>query len=98
MKVAIIPCGYNDGVNIEVAKDMFRTIDKLRYLLESIKLFFKKQDKYVKIKGTNCKILGRIGTCHVVCDIGQKEIKIGDTAIFSIHPNFVDSRIRREYR
>lgn len=98
MKVAIISCGYSNGINIINDKDMFRIIDKLRYLVEGIKSFFKKQDKYVKIRGTNCKILGRIGTYHVVCDIGQKEIKIGDTAIFSIHPNFVDSRIRREYR
>lgn len=98
MKVAIIPCGYMDGINVKNEKDMFRTIDKMRYLLDSIKAFFKKQAMYVKINNRNCKILGRIGTYHVVCDIEQKDIKIGDKAIFSINPKFVDSSIRREYR
>lgn len=98
MRVAIIPCGYMNGVNVKNDRDMFRTIDKMRYLLESIKAFFKKQEMYVKINGINCKVLGRIGTYHVVCDIGQKEIKIGDIAVFSVNTKFVDSSIRREYR
>ena len=98
MKVAIIPCGYMNGINVKNDKDMFRTIDKLRYLLENVKSFFKKQDMYVKIHGNNCKILGRIGTFHIACDIDKKEIEIGDTAIFSINTKFVDSNIRREYR
>lgn len=98
MRVAIIPCGYMDGINVKNDKDMFRAIDKLRYLVISIKDFFKKQNMYVKIKGTNCKILGRIGTYHVVCEVGQKDIKIGDKAIFSVNTKFVDSNIRREYR
>lgn len=98
MKVAIIPCGYMNGVNVKNDKDMFRTVDKMRYLLESIKAFFKKQDMYVKIRGSNCKILGRIGTYHVVCDIDEKNVRVGDKAIFSINTKFVDSSIRREYR
>ncbi len=98
MRVGIIPCGYMNGINVKNDKDMFRTIDKMRYLLDSIKAFFKKQAIYVKINDNNCKILGRIGTYHVVCDIGQKDIKIGDTAIFQVNPKFVDSNIRREYR
>lgn len=98
MKVGIIPCGCMDGVNVKDDKDMFRTIDKIRDLVSDIKAFFKKKAIYVKINGSNCKILGRIGIYHVVCDIGQKDIKIGDTAIFSVNTKFVDSNIRREYR
>ena len=98
MKVAIIPCGYMNGINVKNDKDMFRTVDKVRYLLESIKLFFKKQENYVKIRGSNCKILGRIGTYHVICDIDETNIKVGDRAIFSVNTKFVDSNIRREYR
>lgn len=98
MKVAIIPCGYMNGVHVKNDKDMFRTVDKMRYLLESIRAFFKKQAIYVKIKGNNCKVLGRIGTYHVVCDITGKDIQIGDKAIFSVNTKFVDSEIRREYR
>ena len=98
MKVAIVPFGYMDGINVKNEKDMFRTIDKIRYLVRSIKDFFKKQALYVKISGENCKILGRIGTYHVACKIGQKNIKVGDNACFSVNPKFVDSSIRREYR
>ena len=98
MKVAVIPCGYMDGINVKNDKDMFRNIDKVRYLLDSVKSFFKKQAMYVKIKNSNCKILGRIGTYHVTCEIGQKDINIGDQVVFSVNPKFVDSNIRREYR
>lgn len=98
MKVAIVPCGYMDGINVKNDKDMFRNVDKIRYLVGSIKDFFRKQALYAKIGGTNCKILGRIGTYHVVCEIGQKDIKVGDTACFSVNPKFIDSSIRREYK
>ncbi len=98
MKVAIVPCGYMDGINVKNDKDMFRTIDKIRYLVGNIKDLLKRQALYVKIGGINCKILGRIGTYHVVCDISQKDINVGDIACFSVNPKFVDSSIRREYR
>ena len=97
-KVAIIPCGYMDGVNVQNQKDMFRFIDKLRYVVNDIKDFVKKKEVYLKINETNCKVLGRIGTYHMVCDITGKDINIGDTVEISINPRFVDSSLRREYR
>ena len=45
-KIAVIPCGYMDGINIINNRDMFRTIDKLRYIVRDIKDFFKKQKIY----------------------------------------------------
>ena len=96
-KVAIIPCGYADGVNVKVDKDMFRGIDKIRYVVRDIKDCFKKQDLYVKINGEKCKILGRIGMFHVTVDITGKDIKINDEAVFEINPLLVNSNIRREY-
>ena len=97
-KVAIIPCGYMDGINIKNDRDMFRTVDKLRYIVRDVKDFFKKQGIYITIKGQKCKVLGRIGTYHVTCDITNKDINIGDTVIFDVNPKYVDSSIRREYR
>lgn len=97
-KVAIVPCGYMNGLNLSNNRDMFRTIDKLRYIVRDIKDFFKKQGIYVKINDYNSKILGRIGTFHITCDITNKDIKIGDKVIININPKFVDSSIRREYR
>ena len=33
--VAIIPCGYMNGLNLTTGRDMFRTIDKLRYIVKA---------------------------------------------------------------
>ena len=96
-KIAIIPCGYSDGFNVSVQKDMFRKRDKLRYIIRDIKDYFKKQALYVKINGQKCEVLGRIGMYHISCDITGKNINIGDEATFDINPIYVDSSIRREY-
>lgn len=97
-KIAIIPCGYSDGYNVSVGRDMFRNIDKLRYIVRDIKDYFKKQSLYVEINGENCKVLGRIGMYHVSVDVTGKDVKINDEAIFKVSPMYVDSSIRREYK
>ena len=97
-KIALIPAGYMDGVNMETGRDMFRLVDRLRYIVRDIKDFFKNQNMYVKIGDTKCKVLGRIGTYHIVCDITGKNVNIGEKAIININPKYIDSSIRREYR
>ena len=97
-KIAVIPCGYMDGINIINNRDMFRTIDKLRYIVRDIKDFFKKQKIYIKIQDKNYEIIGRIGTYHIICNISNSDIKIGNKVIINVNPKFVDSSIRREYR
>lgn len=97
-KVAIIPCGYDDGFNVTTAKDMFRTIDKLRNISRAIKDLFKKEKILIKIKNENCEVLGRVGTHHIICDITDKDINIGDIVTIQINPKYVDSSINREYR
>ncbi len=96
-KVAIIPCGYMDGVNMQMGADAFRFIDKLRYTFNNFKALFKNKYLTVKIKDKNHKILGRIGTYHVIADVTGTEVKIGDEAIFDLYSGYVDSSIRREY-
>ena len=97
-KVAIIPSGYMDGFNVKNDRDMFRTIDKLRYIVRDVKDFFKKQYLYVEIDNKKCKVLGRVGTYHIVCDITARDVKIGDKVKIQINPKFIDSSVRREYR
>ncbi len=97
MTVAILPCGYIDGYGVEVGRDMFRPVDKLRYVLNDIKAIFKKQAKEITIAGESCEILGRIGTFHVVADITGKGVHIGDEAILPINPTLVNPEIIREY-
>lgn len=96
-RIAILPCGYSDGVNVKVDKDMFRLIDKLRYIVHETKCLLKKQALYVKINEENCKVLGRVGMCHVAVDITGKDIKINDEAQISINPIYVNSNIERVY-
>ena len=96
-KVAIIPCGYMDGVNIQTGRDMFRTIDKIRYIVRDIKDALKKQQIFVTINGKKYPILGRVGTYHVTVDITDNDIKIGDEVIFNANIKHIDSSIRREW-
>ena len=79
-KIAIIPCGYADGINVKVDRDMFRTVDKLRYIVRDIKDALKSKKLYVNINGEQCEILGRIGMFHVCANITGKVIKINDEA------------------
>ena len=74
-RVAIIPCGYINGVDVQVGRDMFRTVDKIRYVVRDLKDMFKKQNHSVFINNQRCEILGRIGTFHVTVDITGKSAK-----------------------
>lgn len=97
-QIAVIPCGYIEGINLQLGRDAFRPIDKLRYIVRDVKDAFKKQKLWVEIGGKNCEILGRIGTFHVIADITGKDINIGDKAIFQVNPTLVDSGVKREYQ
>ena len=96
-KVAIIPCGYADGYNVIVDKDMFRPIDKLRYIVRDTKDAFKDKNLYVRINDKKHKVLGRLGMFHVTVDITGSNVKVNDEVIFEVSPMFVDSSIKREY-
>lgn len=97
-KIAVIPVGYADGYNMVVDKDMFRNVDKLRYIVRDVKDAFKKQFLYVNIKNENCEVLGRVGTFHIIADISGKDIKIGDKVKINVNPQYIDSGVRREYK
>ena len=101
-KIAIVPCGYKDGYNVREQRDMFRKIDKLRYIVRDIKDSFKDKSLYVDIllnfkEYKRCKVLGRIGMYHIAIDVTGLDVKIGDEVSLNVNPMFVDSRIRREY-
>lgn len=96
-KIAIVPCGYTDGFNVKVDRDMFRPIDKLRYIVRDIKDALKNKKLYVTINGEKCEVLGRLGMFHTSVDITGKNIKIGDEVHYEVSPMFVNSVIQREY-
>lgn len=104
-KIAIVPCGYADGYNVREQRDMFRKIDRLRYVVRDIKDSFKDKSLYVNIlckdgneeKYERCKVLGRIGMYHISVDVTGKSVQVGSRVKLDVSPMFVDSSIRREY-
>lgn len=96
-KIAIIPCGYADGYNMKPSKDMFRAIDKIRYIVREFKNLFKKENLYVEIKEKKYPVIGRLGMYHIACDITDSDIDINDEVKIEINPIYVDSKIKREW-
>ena len=54
-KLAIVQVGYMDGYNITMSTDMFRFVDKLRGLSQSVKRFLKKANLKVTINDRKYK-------------------------------------------
>ena len=97
LKIAVIPCGYVEGFNLKSGKDMFRKIDTMRNLVGEIKNLFKKQSLYVQINGKKYEVLGRIGTYHIVVDIKDDKVMVGDKAEMEVNSTIVDSMVDRKY-
>jgi alanine racemase len=104
-KIALVPVGYADGYNVREQRDMFRKIDRLRYIVRDIKDAFKDKSIYVNIlckdnqekQYKRCKVLGRIGMYHISVDVTGKDVQVGNEVKLDVSPMFVDSSIRREY-
>ena len=96
-KAAIIPVGHSDGFNVSSNRDMFRKVDKLRYIINDIKGFFKEQYLKVNINNKNYKLAGRLGMYHSTV-IVDNNVKVGDKAVYEVNPIYIDPRIRREYK
>ena len=96
-KVAIVPCGYADGYNMKPSKDMFRPIDKLRYVVREFKNLFKKENLFVEINGKKYTVIGRLGMYHIAVDITGADVNINDEVKIQINPIYVDSKIKREW-
>lgn len=97
-KVAIIPAGYMNGIKMQTGRDMFRPVDKIRYVVRDLKDTLKDNNYYVNINGQRCRVIGRIGTYHLTVDITGKNVEINDEVLFDINPQYVDSSIRREFK
>ena len=97
-QIAIIQCGYADGYNVIQGKDMFRLVDKLRYIVREVKNFFKKNYLYVTINEQKCRVIGRVGMYHSIIDITEKNVKIGDIVKIDVNPIFINSDIERIFK
>ena len=97
-KIAIVPVGYMDGVNLVNGRDMLRKRDKLRYIVRDIKDAFKDKRIFVTINQERCPVLGMCGTYHITVDITGKDVKIGDEVILDTNIKLVNSEIRRNWK
>jgi len=95
VKIGIVPVGYFDGFGVEKTRDTFRFIDIIRYLYHDIRSC--KKRLYVRIKGQNARILGRINMFNIVVDLTGIEAGTGDEVTLDVNPLFVNPYVEREY-
>ncbi len=97
-KIALIPVGYNDGLNKNKLRDNFTLKENILSVCIELKKIFKDNNIKATINGKKYNILGRIGMCYSVIDItGNDEIKVGDKVYLDISPLQTNEAIRREY-
>lgn len=97
-KIAIVPVGYIDGLNLKNARDSFSFKDNIISVGMEIKKIFKKPILKVNIRNMEYPIIGRLGMYHAAVDItDNSEIQIGDEVILNVSPIYTNSNIRREY-
>ena len=94
MTLAILPCGYFDGIGKTLVDQRFIFKSKVKRLLIDIKKIFK-QDYYMI---NDFKVVGQIGMHDVVLDIENKDIKINDDIYFDVKPTLIDSSVKRVYK
>ena len=96
-KVAIIPVGYMDGLNIKNQRDSFNLKNNVLSVLMEIKKIFRDNSFKVKIKNDKFTVIGRYGMFHTIIDITGAEININEDVILEVAPIYINSNIRREY-
>ena len=97
-KIAVIPVGYMDGLNMRKDRDIFSFKENFLSVGIEIKKFFKDNNIKVIINNRKYNIIGRIGMYHCVVDItGSDNISVDDEVILDIQPMQTNSMIRREY-
>lgn len=97
-QIAIVPVGYVDGFNKNKLRDDFSLKNNLIAIGMEIKKLFKDNSLKVKIKGKDCKVIGKLGMFHSIVDITELEdIHIGEEVQIDIAPLQTNDVIRREY-
>lgn len=97
-QVAIVPVGYVDGFNKNKLRDDFSFKNNLIAIGMEIKKIFKDNSLKVKIKGKECRVIGKIGMFHSIVDITNlTDVQIGEEVEIDIAPLQANDIIRREY-
>lgn len=96
-KIAIIPLGYSHGFATEKIRDSYRFRDGILFVLQDIKRVLTHEKLYVDVGGKQVSVLGHVGMLHTVVDITDISCNIGDRAIFTVSPLYVNANVERKY-
>lgn len=96
LKVAVIPVGGADGLGLEKEKGLFRIIDKLRYILNDLRLS-KRNGLKCRVNGKAAAVLGRSGYTSLTIDVTNIDCKTGDKCEFEINPMYLSLAVERKY-
>lgn len=97
-KVAVVPCGTTDGLQLRKDYDTFRLIDILRYGFGVFKMLLRDNRMRVDINGKKATVLGRVALTHVMIDVSDIDVKVGDQVSFPVSPLMVSPRVSRIYK
>ena len=94
-RVATLTVGYFHGFGVEKVRDTYRLKDGVRYLIQDVLRFLKKQTPFVLIGKKRAKTLGHIGMLHCVVDLSNVSADEGDTAIIPVSPLYLNESVPR---
>lgn len=96
-RVAVIPVGTADGVQMKKDYDTYRFFDILRYGFGVFKMLFKDNRPAATVNGKTVRAVGRVALTHTMLDVTDVECKSGDTAVLPLSPLHVPASVPREY-
>jgi len=94
-RVTVLPVGYFHGFGVEKIRDTYRLKDGVRYILQDLLRFLKKQTPFVLIGGKRAKTLGHIGMLHCVVDLSHVPASEGDAVIVPVSPLYLNETVPR---
>lgn len=93
-KIAVVPIGYSDGVNVDNREQLFSFMRKIRIAARTL---LKNENLIVNIAGLQYKTLGQVGMNFVVIDITGTNIEVGQEVVFNTRPVYINSNVERIY-
>lgn len=88
-RIAVLSIGYFNGFGVDRGFDLWRLRDCLRGVARYVKAFLRRKALYVKVNGTDCRVLGHVGMVNMVIDVTDCNCKVGDMAHVNINPLLV---------
>ncbi|MEG0770311.1 MAG: alanine racemase [Clostridia bacterium] len=93
-RIAVINVGYSDGVCISRDKGLFRFIDKLRYIVNDIRLSKKSAPSFT-LNGKKAYVIARANVSNIILDVTNIDCKVSDVCKINANPILIKSEIQR---